>query len=497
MTLITVCFAVILDSSISILMRMCESQARYNSTAPHKISPSSQSEHRATVTPHLIVPPSFPQPIKVGDISSLLNDTSKSLPFVRCSAAFLFYPKPTTRQDLLTMAISAHDLWLAELLYPKWNPVLLQWLPKCLDESRMYRYCYSIYRDFERWREDVRADAVPTDNKMIIDYEIAGRDAGHDFRDLRSASKAQKRSKKEREKYYNFKGVKRGQLGKDHYTPDGSLWGHRHLLNEDEAEITTMTKRLLYREAQHYPRPPTYHHSNYRRQSHWCNTLRAQKRLRDRRTLIRNLPNDISEGRDCVLQYDMFGLPRMMCFCEGEGWNFCRKDGPWRSDQREKEYKPLEDYSEWWEWHMDEEGWEFKYDPWDIRKQICFHCWDRVRYFPFDGFPENGACKGHDGSDPAYRAMYDALEQYLYFYGEDESSLTAAEDGGSGSFIDTDAAEFGLGDWTLFSHADSDWSELESQIGYSEDEYSFCGCSDGDSASDFEVIEPYGDYRPP
>lgn len=80
------------------------------------------------------------------------------------------------------------------------------------------------------------------------------RDLNHTFQDLRSASQAIKRDKSTRQRYYNFKYVKPGDLRALHHqsadvSNETPLMGHHSIL----------TKPELYRQAQLPPRPPKYH----------------------------------------------------------------------------------------------------------------------------------------------------------------------------------------------------------------------------------------------
>ena len=138
-------------------------------------------------------------------------------------------------------------------------------------------------------------------------YSLAGRgDASHTFRDLRSAGRARRRLYKEREKYYGYRGVNRGQLGQQHYTPDFCLFsccgpnthGHGYANPLPESNKTKMTKRLLYRDAQEYPRPPTYHRSNpHEKDSSW------KKRQVAKRFQPKLNPSDYDKANWCDFQY--------------------------------------------------------------------------------------------------------------------------------------------------------------------------------------------------
>lgn len=88
--------------------------------------------------------------------------------------------------------------------------------------------------------------------------ELCGRrDHNHTFQDLRSASQATKRDKSTRQKYYNFKHVKPGDVGASHcqsVEPSDSNFDTTPTENS-----SLVTKADLYRQAQLPPRPPKYH----------------------------------------------------------------------------------------------------------------------------------------------------------------------------------------------------------------------------------------------
>ncbi|KAI9816295.1 MAG: hypothetical protein M1827_001897 [Pycnora praestabilis] len=116
-------------------------------------------------------------------------------------------------------------------------------------------------------------DAVPFDSAM----EIAGRNHDHVFQDLRSASKARKRTANEAEKYNYFRITKRGQLGALHLKETPYLlrktfqapWGQNKPVFPvpDESEnvpLEVWTKRELYAEARqtaHMTGTMYYHHA--------------------------------------------------------------------------------------------------------------------------------------------------------------------------------------------------------------------------------------------
>ena len=88
--------------------------------------------------------------------------------------------------------------------------------------------------------------------------ELCGRrDHNHTFQDLRSASQAIKRDENTRQKYYNFKHVKPGDVG--------APCCQSVEISDPDCEVPSteyhsiLTKSELYRQAQLPPRPPKYH----------------------------------------------------------------------------------------------------------------------------------------------------------------------------------------------------------------------------------------------
>jgi hypothetical protein len=86
--------------------------------------------------------------------------------------------------------------------------------------------------------------------------DLCGRgDYNHTFQDLRSASQAIKRDKTTRQKYYNFKYVKLGDIEALN-CESGALIDRETSTVGDQS---ILTKSELYRQAQLPPRPPKYH----------------------------------------------------------------------------------------------------------------------------------------------------------------------------------------------------------------------------------------------
>jgi hypothetical protein len=85
------------------------------------------------------------------------------------------------------------------------------------------------------------SEAIPPHQSAHL-LELTGRGNDHDFRDLRSPWLAWQRERSEKEKYYGFRFVKRGDLLSARRT------------------ATPPQPTALYRLAQEYPRPPKNHH---------------------------------------------------------------------------------------------------------------------------------------------------------------------------------------------------------------------------------------------
>lgn len=131
--------------------------------------------------------------------------------------------------------------------------------------------------------------------QCAIDYELAGRLPSQTFQDLRSASKARRRHRANLEKYYSYRHVNAGQLGRAHHQLPTSIFEPQPL--PSDAPTATMTKQTLYREAQRYPRPPTYHrcHPDFTRGPV---TSRKARRKYERRHAVQRLNDDVGNSRD-------------------------------------------------------------------------------------------------------------------------------------------------------------------------------------------------------
>lgn len=141
------------------------------------------------------------------------------------------------------------------------------------------------------------ADSFGHSHADQLAYATAGRPFENTFKDLRSASRARKRDLKHRQKYYNHRHIKRGQLNQPHLDTlgEGRLTFQSKLPHE--AEIVIMNKKLLFTEAQKYPRPPTYHRRGHSK-DRWPWTFSFTHRQKLRKHAHRNLETALSERYD-------------------------------------------------------------------------------------------------------------------------------------------------------------------------------------------------------
>jgi hypothetical protein len=148
------------------------------------------------------------------------------------------------------------------------------------------------------------------DRHRSRDFEITGRnDYRHEFKDLRSARKARRRQQFEKEKYYGYRGVKRGQLGAEHYDVRlmfnyaNGRTSMKQAVPVPEAETTVMNKHMFYQEAQHWPKPPRYHNSHF-----WDRYFpRHMKRLETKRRLSKDIEMDRGDALEADFQFYVHG----------------------------------------------------------------------------------------------------------------------------------------------------------------------------------------------
>ncbi|KAF2475551.1 uncharacterized protein BDR25DRAFT_301177 [Lindgomyces ingoldianus] len=111
--------------------------------------------------------------------------------------------------------------------------------------------------------------------------------------DLRASSRIQSRNRARMEKYYHFKGLSPFDLPshpnqQSHYTPhshipdcDSSMYLTSFPADLSTAIIHRFTPREAYRQAQQWPRPPSYHHSREKKYSNkWQKRQLSKKGMR-------------------------------------------------------------------------------------------------------------------------------------------------------------------------------------------------------------------------
>ncbi|TKA77210.1 hypothetical protein B0A55_02587 [Friedmanniomyces simplex] len=155
-------------------------------------------------------------------------------------------------------------------------------------------------------------EPTPMSRYEAANCTLAGRSPSTTFLDLRSAARARKRHRTHLTKYYSYKAVKPGQLHAE------SLWLGRHherfwfpwLYPTDgnpdpavlEGEIVAMTKKMLFDEAQRWPRPPTYHRKCPDKRRGMISNSRF-RRKQERKTRYRDIEALAREGGEGSLQY--------------------------------------------------------------------------------------------------------------------------------------------------------------------------------------------------
>lgn len=119
----------------------------------------------------------------------------------------------------------------------------------------------------------------------IIDLEQAGRHSDqHTFGDLRSGSRVRIRGRKQSQKYYGYRYVKRGDLATN--SAKANAWQAKTALLEhplsNALPMVPSNKKEMYELAQQYPRPPKYHRRKLNKEySPWsqryCDRVGARK----------------------------------------------------------------------------------------------------------------------------------------------------------------------------------------------------------------------------
>lgn len=116
-------------------------------------------------------------------------------------------------------------------------------------------------------------------------YDEAGRSADHTFQDTRSPSKAVNRRRAEAEKYWGFRAVKRGTLGKPVMVQPGTIWQPK------ETYVVPMSKRLRWKAAQEPPRPDKWH-----RKPSWYRSYYSFDSLKVRKHAHQHLLAELDEA---------------------------------------------------------------------------------------------------------------------------------------------------------------------------------------------------------
>ncbi|KAI7195527.1 hypothetical protein KC363_g1418 [Hortaea werneckii] len=84
--------------------------------------------------------------------------------------------------------------------------------------------------------------------------------------DLRSPCQPFKRHRAQLKKYFSFKAIHQGQLDQPHISDHNAVDPYcsiqpLYTLDDPRCPVTVLTKRLLYQEAQWFPKPPRFHES--------------------------------------------------------------------------------------------------------------------------------------------------------------------------------------------------------------------------------------------
>ncbi|KAL8785815.1 MAG: hypothetical protein Q9195_008496 [Heterodermia aff. obscurata] len=152
--------------------------------------------------------------------------------------------------------------------------------------------------------------------------------------DLRAAATASKRARTRAEKYYSFRFVKPGQINQPHYRlvdsqhafrfPDSGLYLSQST-HTNFTPIENISPRVLYEEAQCWPRPPRYHHRHTDKLDKRGAVMSYEKRRMDQREIKITVEgsyvlDDISS--DDVDRQLLYNPLRVCNICEiGEGHN--------------------------------------------------------------------------------------------------------------------------------------------------------------------------------
>lgn len=155
-----------------------------------------------------------------------------------------------------------------------------------------------------------RADAIA--------HELSGRrNDGHKFQDLRSGGKSRNRVRATSEKYWGFREVKRGALGKPHHVQDWYSY-HPHLRGPlPDVPVEAMTKKMMFDDAQKDPPLPIWPPAHIIKAHHDLWGASASRRLNARKHAARMARADLEDDLDEVELYQI----REEAAEECDSWN--------------------------------------------------------------------------------------------------------------------------------------------------------------------------------
>lgn len=165
--------------------------------------------------------------------------------------------------------------------YGGWHPEGLILGCSCCGLLRWCSTCATFHTrgSLLQCMESSRASAEGLEDvarKDGVNYELAGREVGNAFKDVRSAAKARKRTRMEREKYCGYTNVNPGWLSAQihdlHHDDDFCDLQVRRVPN------VTITKKMLFEEAQRASSTGYFHLPRRRQQScPACQRIRERK----------------------------------------------------------------------------------------------------------------------------------------------------------------------------------------------------------------------------
>ncbi|KAK4569917.1 hypothetical protein LTR86_002886 [Recurvomyces mirabilis] len=175
-----------------------------------------------------------------------------------------------------------------------------------------------------------------TSHYDAVNYELAGRDIANTFFDLRSGAKARHRHEDRLDRYWSFRAVNSGQVGRTHYTsqePNGSRFILDFYCPLQESHTVKMTKQTLHQEAQNWPRPPKNHHRHSDKNRDILSPRRAL-RVKNKKHAYNDQQDYHENEFDSTYQYYACGDPSLFWRnreIEYERENFREEDSPFLS----------------------------------------------------------------------------------------------------------------------------------------------------------------------